>query len=82
MTPTRLASLLNSAAGLVAKQEGAAFVDLDAVPEEGLSLEQGLSFVLSPEVRVRARVRVRVRVRLTLTLTLTLTPTCSLRRLA
>merc|ERR1719217_487609 len=49
VTPTRLASLLNSAAGLVAKQEGAAFVDLDAVPEEGLSLEQGLSFVLSPE---------------------------------
>ena len=49
VTPTRLASLLNSAAGLVAKQEGAAFVDLDAVPEEGLSLPQGLSFVLSPE---------------------------------
>ena len=52
VTPTRLASLLNSAAGLVAKQEGAAFVDLDAVPEEGLSLEQGLSFVLSPEARL------------------------------
>ena len=35
-----------------AEQEGAAFVDLDAVPEEGLSLEQGLSFVLSPEARL------------------------------
>ena len=49
VTPTRLASLLNSAAGLVAKQEGAVFIDLDAVPEEGLSLEQGLTFVLSPQ---------------------------------
>merc|ERR1719491_2119076 len=49
VTPTRLASLLNSAAGLVAKQEGAVFIDLDAVPEEGLSLEQGLTFVLSPK---------------------------------
>ena len=47
VTPTRLASLLNSAYGLAAKQEGAVFVDLDAVPEDGISLEQGLSFVLS-----------------------------------
>merc|ERR1719359_1778783 len=37
ITPTRLAGLLNSAAGIVAKQEGQAFVDLDAVPESGIS---------------------------------------------
>ena len=39
----------SSSAGVVDK---VAFVDLDAVPEEGLSLEQGLSFVLSPEARL------------------------------
>jgi len=31
VTPTRLAALVNSAAGIVARREGSAFVDLDAV---------------------------------------------------
>eukprot|EP00522_Entomoneis_paludosa_P005106 CAMPEP_0172473424 /NCGR_PEP_ID=MMETSP1065-20121228/68845_1 /TAXON_ID=265537 /ORGANISM="Amphiprora paludosa, Strain CCMP125" /LENGTH=882 /DNA_ID=CAMNT_0013231599 /DNA_START=212 /DNA_END=2860 /DNA_ORIENTATION=+ len=44
---TRLLALLNNAAGSVSTQEGAAFVDLDAVPEDGISLEQGLKFILS-----------------------------------
>jgi aarF domain-containing kinase len=44
---TRLLTLLNNAAGAVATQDGAAFVDLDVVPENGLSLKDGLKFVLS-----------------------------------
>merc|ERR1719261_384620 len=48
ITPTRLAGLLNSAAGIVAKQEGQAFVDLDAVPEDGVSAADALKYVLSP----------------------------------
>ena len=47
VTPTRLASLLNSAAGIVAKKEGQAFVDLDAVPETGISAAEALNYVLS-----------------------------------
>ena len=46
---TRLLALLNNAAGSVSTQEGAAFVDLDAVPEDGLSLEQGIQFLLSDD---------------------------------
>lgn len=44
---SRLLALLNNAAGAVSTQEGAAFVDLDAIPENGLSLTNGLKFVLS-----------------------------------
>lgn len=44
---SRLLALLNNAAGSVATQEGAAFVDLDAVPEDGLSLGAGLKYLLS-----------------------------------
>ena len=44
---TRLLALLNNAAGAVATQEGAAFVDLDAIPENGLSVKDGLKFMLS-----------------------------------
>jgi len=43
----RLIALLNNAAGSVSTQEGAAFVDLDAVPDDGLSLADGLKFLLS-----------------------------------
>merc|ERR1719171_1720924 len=32
---------------IVAKQEGAAFVDLDAVPEEGISAAEALRFLLT-----------------------------------
>ena len=46
---TRLLALLNNAAGSVSKQDGAAFVDLDSVPENGLSVEQSLRFVLSDQ---------------------------------
>jgi len=44
---TRLLALLNNAAGSVSTKEGAAFVDLDAVPEDGIRLKEGLSFLLS-----------------------------------
>jgi aarF domain-containing kinase len=44
---TRLIALLNNAAGSVATQDGAAFVDLDTVPTDGLSFKQGLKFLLS-----------------------------------
>lgn len=46
---TRLLALLNNAAGAGgASQPGAAFVDLDAIPEGGgLSLSEGLSYLLS-----------------------------------
>ena len=47
VTPTRLASLINSAVGIVAKQEGQAFVDLDAVPESGISAPDALKYLLS-----------------------------------
>ena len=47
VTPTRLASLINSAAGIVAKESGAVFVDLDAIPEDGLSATQAATFLLS-----------------------------------
>lgn len=43
----RLIALLNNAAGAVSTQEGAAFVDLDAIPDDGLSLSSGLKFLLS-----------------------------------
>ena len=44
---TRLLALLNNAAGSVSTQEGAAFVDLDTVPEDGLSAKEGIKFLLS-----------------------------------
>lgn len=44
---SRLLALLNNAAGSVATKEGAAFVDLDAVPEGGISFSDGLKFLLS-----------------------------------
>ena len=46
---TRLLALLNNAAGSVSTQEGAAFVDLDSIPENGLSVEDSLRFVLSDQ---------------------------------
>lgn len=44
---SRLLSLLNNAAGSTVVKEGAVFVDLDAVPEDGISFSNGLKFVLS-----------------------------------
>jgi len=44
---TRLLALLNNAAGAVATQDGAAFVDLDAIPEDGLSVKEGMKYLLS-----------------------------------
>lgn len=44
---TRLFALLNNASGGIATKEGAAFVDLDAIPEDGLSLADGLKLLLS-----------------------------------
>lgn len=44
---SRLLALLNNAAGAVATKEGAAFVDLDAVPDDGINFKDGLKFLLS-----------------------------------
>jgi len=46
---TRLIALLNNAAGSVEKKDGGAFVDLDAVPEDGLEFADGLKYLLSDE---------------------------------
>lgn len=46
---SRLLALLNNAAGSIATKEGAAFVDLDTVPEDGISFKEGLKFLLSDE---------------------------------
>ena len=46
---TRLFALLNNASGGIATKEGAAFVDLDAIPEDGLSLGDGLKLLLSAQ---------------------------------
>jgi predicted unusual protein kinase regulating ubiquinone biosynthesis (AarF/ABC1/UbiB family) len=43
----RLLALLNNAAGAVSTQDGAVFVDLDAVPDDGLSFADGFKFLLS-----------------------------------
>ena len=45
----RLLALLNNASGSVGTKEGAAFVDLDAVPEDGLSLADGFKMLLSDD---------------------------------
>jgi aarF domain-containing kinase len=44
---SRLLALLNNAAGSVATQDGAVFVDIDTVPEDGISFQEGLQFLLS-----------------------------------
>eukprot|EP00535_Pseudo-nitzschia_heimii_P005879 CAMPEP_0197176156 /NCGR_PEP_ID=MMETSP1423-20130617/2175_1 /TAXON_ID=476441 /ORGANISM="Pseudo-nitzschia heimii, Strain UNC1101" /LENGTH=906 /DNA_ID=CAMNT_0042625479 /DNA_START=161 /DNA_END=2881 /DNA_ORIENTATION=- len=46
---SRLLALLNNAAGSVATQDGAVFVDIDAVPEDGISFEEGLKFIMSDD---------------------------------
>lgn len=46
---TRLLALLNNAAGSVVTQEGAAFVDLDAIPKDGITIKDGLKYVLSKD---------------------------------
>jgi aarF domain-containing kinase len=46
MQATRLSVLLNSALGVVAKTSGA-FVDLDAIPEDGVGMTESLKFLLS-----------------------------------
>ena len=43
----RLLALLNNAAGVVSTQEGAAFVDIDAIPDDGLTLSAGIKYLLS-----------------------------------
>ncbi|KAL3161747.1 hypothetical protein ABBQ38_008842 [Trebouxia sp. C0009 RCD-2024] len=48
--PTRLSALLNAALGYVADQtEG--FIDFDAVPQDGASIQDTVSFLLSSEAR-------------------------------
>jgi hypothetical protein len=44
---SRLLVLLNNAAGAVATKAGAAFVDLDTVPDDGINFKDGLKFLLS-----------------------------------
>jgi hypothetical protein len=50
MRAARLNALLNAALGYVAS-ETSGFVDFDAVPEQGASLQELLAFLLSPEAR-------------------------------
>lgn len=45
----RLLALLNNASGSIGTKEGAAFVDLDAVPKDGLSLADGFKLLLSDQ---------------------------------
>ncbi len=45
----RLSVLLNSALGVVKRSDEAAFVDLDTVPENAVSWQQSLAFLLRPE---------------------------------
>lgn len=45
----RLAVLLNSAMGVVARQSGSVFVDFDSIPEDGISFSDSLKFLLSPK---------------------------------
>jgi aarF domain-containing kinase len=45
----RLLALLNNASGAVGTQDGAAFVDLDQVPDDGLSLGDGFKLLLSDD---------------------------------
>jgi len=47
----RLSVLLNGALGVVARTQGGAFIDLDSMPEEGVSLSEALRFLLSPRTR-------------------------------
>ena len=45
----RLAVMLNSAMGVVARDAGeGVFVDLDTIPEDAISLQDGLRYLLSP----------------------------------
>lgn len=46
---SRLLALLNNAAGSVATQQGAVFVDIDTVPEDGISFQEGLQFMMSDD---------------------------------
>jgi len=46
---SRLLALLNNAAGSVATQDGAVFVDIDAVPDDGISFQEGLKFMMSED---------------------------------
>lgn len=46
---SRLLALLNNAAGSVATQDGAVFVDIDAVPEDGISFQESLKFMMSED---------------------------------
>lgn len=43
----RLSVLINSALGIVAKNSGS-FVDLDSIPDEAVSLDKAMKFLLSP----------------------------------
>lgn len=45
----RLEVLINSAMGIVAKNNASAFVDFDTVPENGVTLGEGLKFLLSSQ---------------------------------
>ena len=45
----RLLALLNNASGAVGTQDGAAFVDLDQVPDDGLTMADGFKLLLSDD---------------------------------
>mmetsp|Transcript_3691 Transcript_3691/g.4964 ORF Transcript_3691/g.4964 Transcript_3691/m.4964 type:complete len:942 (+) Transcript_3691:207-3032(+) len=49
LTPARLAVLLNSAQGILAKNDASVFVDFDSVPEDGISVQETIRYLLSPQ---------------------------------
>lgn len=46
---SRLIALLNNAAGSVSQKEGAVFVDIDRIPDDGISFREGLKFMMSDD---------------------------------
>lgn len=46
LKPARLSVLLNSAMGVVARQPGSSFIDLDTVPDDAVDLSQAVSYLL------------------------------------
>lgn len=47
----RLLTLLNGALGVVSKTRGGVFIDLDSIPEDGVTLTTALTFILSDRAR-------------------------------
>lgn len=49
LSTARLSTLLNGALNVVAKTKGGVFIDLDSIPEEGVSLDVALAYLLGDD---------------------------------